>query len=69
MSDATDAEMSSAAGEAVFVVASVAVATGSLSYWGVLVAGALGASAGLRRSSRSGSQRMGRACLPAFRSR
>ena len=33
-------------GETVFVVASVAVATGSLSYWGVLVAGALGASAG-----------------------
>lgn len=33
-------------GEAVFVVASVAVATGSLSYWGVLLAGALGASAG-----------------------
>jgi membrane protein DedA with SNARE-associated domain len=33
-------------GEAVFVVASVAVAMGSLDYWGVLVAGALGASAG-----------------------
>ena len=33
-------------GETVFVIASVAVATGSLSYWGVLVAGALCASAG-----------------------
>lgn len=33
-------------GEAVFVVASVAVATGSLGYWGVLTAGALGASTG-----------------------
>lgn len=33
-------------GEAVFVAASVAVATGRLSYSGVLVAGALGASAG-----------------------
>ena len=33
-------------GETVFVVASVAVATGSLSYWGVLTAGALGASTG-----------------------
>src|SRR5947208_1259471 len=33
-------------GETVFVVASVAVATGSLGYWGVLVSGALGASAG-----------------------
>jgi membrane protein DedA with SNARE-associated domain len=33
-------------GETVFVVASIAVATGSLSYWGVLVAGALGASTG-----------------------
>jgi membrane protein DedA with SNARE-associated domain len=33
-------------GETVFVVASLAVGTGSLSYWGVLVAGALGASAG-----------------------
>ena len=33
-------------GEAVFVVASVAVATGSLCYWGVLTAGALGASTG-----------------------
>ena len=33
-------------GEAVFVAASVAVATGRLSYAGVLVAGALGASAG-----------------------
>jgi len=33
-------------GETVFVVASVAVATGSLNYWGVLVAGALGASTG-----------------------
>jgi membrane protein DedA with SNARE-associated domain len=33
-------------GETVFVVASVAVATGTLSYWGVLVSGGLGASAG-----------------------
>src|SRR5436190_23634899 len=33
-------------GETIFVIASVAVATGSLSYWGVLVAGALGASTG-----------------------
>jgi len=33
-------------GETVFVIASVAVATGSLNYWGVLVAGALGASTG-----------------------
>jgi membrane protein DedA with SNARE-associated domain len=33
-------------GETVFVVASVAVATGSLSYWGVLASGAFGASAG-----------------------
>jgi membrane protein DedA with SNARE-associated domain len=33
-------------GETVFVVASIAVATGSLDYWGVLVAGALGASTG-----------------------
>jgi membrane protein DedA with SNARE-associated domain len=33
-------------GETVFVVASLAVATGSLGYWGVLVAGALGASTG-----------------------
>src|SRR5436190_10160576 len=33
-------------GETVFVVASIAVATGSLNYWGVLVAGALGASTG-----------------------
>jgi membrane protein DedA with SNARE-associated domain len=33
-------------GEAVFVVASVAVATGTLRYWGVLTAGALGASTG-----------------------
>src|SRR5438477_12195758 len=33
-------------GETVFVIASVAVAAGTLSYWGVLVAGALGASTG-----------------------
>ena len=33
-------------GETVFVVASIAVATGSLNYWGVLAAGALGASTG-----------------------
>jgi len=33
-------------GETVFVIASLAVATGSLWYWGVLVAGALGASTG-----------------------
>jgi membrane protein DedA with SNARE-associated domain len=33
-------------GETVFVIASVAVATGSLNYWGVLMAGALGASTG-----------------------
>jgi membrane protein DedA with SNARE-associated domain len=33
-------------GETVFVIASIAVATGTLSYWGVLVAGALGASTG-----------------------
>ena len=33
-------------GETVFVIASLAVATGSLNYWGVLVSGALGASTG-----------------------
>ena len=33
-------------GETVFVIASMAVATGRLEYWGVLVAGALGGSAG-----------------------